>query len=154
MIVYDLSCPNAHSFEGWFSSSGDFEKQQDDGRLVCPVCDSANIRKAPMAPAVSSRQPDRSSATREDRQSAMQNEIPPQVREAFAKLAKAQAKALESSTWVGGKFAEEVRSQHYGEKDAAPVHGKASIADARALVEEGIGIAPVLFPVADPDELN
>ena len=32
-------------------------------------------------------------------------ELPPQLREAFVKLAQAQAKALEKSTWVGGGFA-------------------------------------------------
>ena len=81
-------------------------------------------------------------------------ELPPQLREAFVKLAQAQAKALEKSTWVGGGFAEEVRSQHYGEKDEAPVHGKATAEEAKALVNEGIAITPILFPVAEPDELN
>lgn len=154
MIVYDLSCPDAHSFEGWFSSSGDFETQRESGLLVCPVCESSDIRKAPMAPAVATRRSNQSPAIRRDRQTVVPSEMPPQMREAFAKLAKAQAKALEKSTWVGGNFAEEVRSQHYGEKDEAPVHGKASIEDAKALVEEGIGIAPILFPIAEPDKLN
>lgn len=80
--------------------------------------------------------------------------LPPELREAFHQIAKAQAKALESSEWVGARFSEEVRAQHYGEKDQAPVHGKASAAEARALTEEGIGIAPLLIPVVEPDELN
>ena len=107
-----------------------------------------------MAPAVATARGDVSPSEKAKGGPASANDIPPEVREAFAKLAKAQAKALEKSTWVGGKFAEEVRSQHYGEKDEALVHGKATADEAKALVDEGIAIAPILFPVAEPDDLN
>ena len=53
MIVFDLQCtPEGHRFEGWFGSSGDYADQQARGLLACPVCGSAAVGKAVMAPAV------------------------------------------------------------------------------------------------------
>jgi hypothetical protein len=80
--------------------------------------------------------------------------MPPEVQQALKTLAKAQAEALKNSTWVGDKFAEETRKMHYGERDEAPIHGQASLAEARALIEEGVPVAPLPFPVAPPDKLN
>ena len=52
MIVFDLSCSDGHRFEGWFGSSDDYADQHARGLLACPVCGSAAVSKAPMAPAV------------------------------------------------------------------------------------------------------
>ena len=65
-------------------------------------------------------------------------------------LADAQAKALKSSTWVGDTFAETSRAMHYGEREHATIHGQATAEEARALVDEGIKVAPLPFPVAAP----
>ena len=80
--------------------------------------------------------------------------MPPPVRKAFEALVKAQAKALEKSTWVGDTFAEKAREMHYGEVAEAPIHGRATRDQAEDLASEGIAIAPLLVPVAPPDELN
>ena len=75
--------------------------------------------------------------------------------EAFVRaMADLQAKALSKSTWVGADFADKSRAMHYGETDDAIIHGKATAREAHELQEEGIAIAPLLFPVAAPDELN
>ena len=52
MIVFDLSCDAGHRFEGWFGSSEDYAGQQRRGLVSCPRCGSADVDKAPMAPAV------------------------------------------------------------------------------------------------------
>jgi hypothetical protein len=80
--------------------------------------------------------------------------MPPQVQKALAGLAKAQAEALKNSTWVGDKFADETRKMHYGERDVALIHGQATLAEAKALIEEGVPVAPLPFPVAPPEKLN
>lgn len=159
MIVYDLACTDGHRFEGWFGSSADFEDQRARGLLACPTCGASDVSKAPMAPAVpskgNSRQEVLPAETRPPEARAMANgPMPPQVQQALAALAKAQAEALKSSTWVGDKFAEETRKMHYGERDEAPIHGQASLAEAKALIEEGVPVAPLPFPVAPPDKLN
>jgi len=76
------------------------------------------------------------------------------VQNALAALAKAQAEALKNSTWVGDKFVDETRKMHYGERDEAPIHGQASLAEAKALIDEGVPVAPLPFPVAPPEKLN
>jgi hypothetical protein len=80
--------------------------------------------------------------------------LPPEVTEMLVKLAEVQAKALESSTWVGDNFAERSRAMHYGEREAEPIHGQATRDEAKELIEEGIAIAPLLVPVVPPEERN
>ena len=69
-------------------------------------------------------------------------------------LIRIQRQVLEKSRWVGGKFAEEARSMHYGEAEVQPIHGETSIEEAEQLIEEGIEIAALPFPVAPPDAVN
>ena len=155
MIVYDLACPDGHRFEGWFGNSADFEAQRARGLLSCPTCGHAEISKAPMAPAVPAKGNTRQEVLPPESHRPMARApLPPQLREALAALARAQAEALKHSTWVGERFAEESRAMYYGEREQAPIHGQASLDEARALVEEGVSIAPLPFPVAPPEKLN
>lgn len=154
MIVYDLACHEGHRFEGWFGSSADYEDQRARGLLGCPSCGSAEVSKAPMAPAVPAKGNSRQEVLPPETRPMANTPIPPEMHKALAALAKAQAEALRNSTWVGDKFAEETRKMHYGERDEAPIHGQASLAEAKALIEEGVPVAPLPFPVAPPDKLN
>jgi len=157
MIVFDLTCQDGHRFEGWFGSSADYEEQRTRGLLVCPSCGSTEVNKAPMAPAVPAKGNSRQEVlppSAPPAQPMANTPMPPQVQQALAALAKMQAEALKNSTWVGDKFAEETRKMHYGERDEAPIHGQASLAEAKALIEEGVPVAPLPFPVAPPDKLN
>ena len=156
MIVFDLACDHGHRFEAWFRSSSAFEEQGAKGLLACPHCGSAEVRKAPMAPAVPAKGNARSSAvTKQEPEAASQGgALPPALREAMDKLARLQAETIRDSTYVGDRFAEESRAMHYGEKDAALIHGKADAKEARALIEEGIGFAPLLVPFTPPEEAN
>ncbi|MEW4447926.1 DUF1178 family protein [Qipengyuania sp. JC766] len=160
MIVFDLKCDNSHRFECWFKSSGDFEEQSSRGLVSCPQCGSGVVAKAPMAPAVPKKSAGEGRRNRLEPKSAPADQplaggsLLPEVAKALQTIAKAQAKALEKSTWVGEKFADKARAMHYGEADEAPIHGRASRDDAEALLEEGITVAPILFPIAPPDEVN
>ena len=155
MIVYDLSCREGHRFEGWFGSSDDFASQQARGLVSCPECGSPEVSKAPMAPAVPAKANQRGDAQRDAAATPVSNrEIPPEVEKAMRALAKAQKKALAESKYVGDGFAEESRAMHYGEKDVEAIHGKATVREAKELLEEGIQVAPLPFPIAEPDELN
>ena len=154
MIVYDLICDAGHRFEGWFGSSSDYAEQRERGLVSCPHCGSGDVGKAPMAPAVPAKSNTRPETPLADRQQVSSQPMPPEVQQALAKLAEAQAKALKQSTWVGDKFAEVSRKMHYGEADEKPIHGQASLEEAKGLIEEGIPVAPLPFPVAPPDKLN
>ena len=158
MIVYDLHCEHGHRFEGWFSSSGDFADQTESGLLTCPECGSDQVSKAPMAPAVPAKGNSKPAvpvaAEAPESRPVSNTPMPAEVKQAMQALAKAQEKALKNSTWVGEKFAEQSREMHYGERDEAPIHGQASLEEAKALAEEGVPVAPLPFPVAPPDKLN
>ena len=165
MIVFDLSCESGHRFEGWFGSSADFEQQQEGGLVLCPRCGSPDVDKAPMAPAVP-RKGNQAQAGRPTKRNAGKQQeggeaqvmtrgpLPPEVTHALEGLAAAQRRALRNSKWVGPQFAERSRAMHYGEREAEAIHGQASLDDAKSLLDEGISIAPLPFPIAPPEDIN
>ena len=140
MIVFDLRCSGGHVFEAWFGSGAAFEAQAAAGQVRCPICDDADVVKAVMAPNV---------AAKGNRAAP-----PAEMKAAMQALAAAQAKALEGSQWVGSAFSERARAMHAGEESHAPIHGQASLAEAKALVAEGVPVAPLPLPVKPPETLN
>jgi hypothetical protein len=79
---------------------------------------------------------------------------PEAVKQALALLAAKQAQMLEKSEWVGTAFADRARAMHLGDEPASQIHGQASIAEARDLIDEGIAVAPLLVPVIPPTARN
>ncbi|KTF68637.1 DUF1178 family protein [Sphingomonas sp. HT-1] len=145
MIVFDLKCGGGHVFEAWFKSSGAYEEQRATGLIACPLCGDSEVGKAVMAPAVAAKgnqQPERPVVPADS------------MKAALAAIAEMQAKQLERSQWVGTAFAEKARAMHQGEEPEAPIHGKATIAEAKALVDEGVPVAPLLVPVVPPEACN
>ncbi len=141
MIVFDLRCArDGHVFEAWFASSAAFADQKARGLLSCPSCGGGDVDKALMAPNV---------APKGNRGAA-----PAEAKALLARVAEAQRRALAGSRWVGGDFAAEARAIHAGDKPDARIHGRASLAEARQLVDEGVSIAPLPLPVAPPETLN
>jgi hypothetical protein len=160
MIVFNLECQSGgHRFEGWFGSSDDFAQQADDGLVVCPQCGSSAVGKAPTAPNVSRKGNQLAPLTKPSTQQLAAQPVagaglPPEAAKMMQALAQMQAEALKQSRWVGDKFAEQSRAIHYGERKAEVIHGQATPAQATELIEEGIALVPLPFPVAPPDELN
>lgn len=142
MIKYTLSCDSGHSFDGWFSSSADFDRQAELGLVSCPVCGSASVAKELMAPSVST------SRKKDEAKVLMMDQA---RKEAVAKIRELVTAIRENSDDVGEKFPEEARKIHYGEAEERGLIGKATADEARALLEEGIEIAPL--PVL-PDDVN
>lgn len=146
-----------HRFEGWFASSDDFANQQERGLVGCPQCGSLDVIKAPMAPNLARKGNQRDDVRTTSASQAMhkpKGEIPAEVMQAMQALAKLQAEALRQSRWVGDNFAEESRAMHYGERELESIHGQATMEEAKSLLEEGIEIAPVLFPIVPPGKAN
>jgi hypothetical protein len=138
MIVFDLKCAvQGHVFEGWFGSSEDYESQSARGLVTCPICGDADVGKAPMAPRVG----------------AKGNQVPADpaaIKKALAEMADLQKRMLENSDFVGDRFPDEARAIHLGEAEARAIHGRASRDEAKTLADEGIPVAPLPFPVAEP----
>ena len=137
MIVFDLQCletccAGGETFEAWFRSNADFDEQNAAGLVQCPFCNSTRIAKAPMAPSV-----------------------PRKTSEGLlSKVAAVQAEMLRDSRWVGDEFAETARAMHSGEIEREQVHGQATIAEAKSLVDEGVPVAPLPLPVVPPTQVN
>jgi hypothetical protein len=134
VIKYSLCCDNAHTFEGWFSESADFDRQVESGFLTCPICNSGSISKSLMAPSVST-------ARKQEAKKQMAMDLARQ--EAMVKLREAVANIRANSEDVGEKFPEEARKIHYGETDARGIVGQASADEVRDLIDEGIDVAPL-----------
>ncbi len=165
MIVFDLACrPAGHVFEIWFGSSADYEDQKARGLVSCPYCGSSEVEKAVMAPNVAPKgnsRPDSDSravvpadAARPMMPAGANLPAPEQFKEMVAKIAEIQAKILEGSEYVGKSFADRARAMHLGEEDSRPIHGQTSADEARALIEEGIPVAPLPLPVRPPGSEN
>lgn len=161
MIVFDLRCADGgHVFEAWFGSSTDYDEQCKKGLVECPICGSGKIEKAMMAPAVGTKGNRKSDSVppskRDDKSVSVSNSQadPAQMKAMLETLAKQQAKALENSDYVGENFATEARAMHEGEKDERPIHGQTSLDEAKALIEDGVPVAPLPLPVRPPKSDN
>ncbi|MEO7825867.1 MAG: DUF1178 family protein, partial [Allosphingosinicella sp.] len=72
----------------------------------------------------------------------------------LAAAAALQKTMLAGSESVGDRFAAEARAIHLGDADRRPIHGEATRAEAESLIEDGVPVAPLLFPVVPPGEEN
>lgn len=45
MVIYDLVCSHGHQFEGWFPGFEAFQRQLEQGHVVCHVCGDAKVTK-------------------------------------------------------------------------------------------------------------
>lgn len=133
MIVYSLSCNKGHAFEGWFRDSSAFDDQSKAGKLVCPMCDSRKVAKAPMAPSVRGTKADK----------ANQPSAPAEMRKMTQFMTGLRKYVTENAEYVGPRFAEEARKIHYGETDDRHIYGEATLKEAKELVDEGVDVAPL-----------
>ena len=131
MIAYQLRCAKGHAFEGWFKDSAAFDVQAQDGKLVCPSCNSKKVEKAVMAPAIAGKAREQAEA-----------------RQALRAL---RQKLVADAEHVGGEFPEEARKIHYGEAEERAIYGEATGDDVKALLEEGVPVSPL---PPDPDAVN
>ena len=160
MIIFDLKCADGgHVFEAWFGSSEDYEDQRRRGLISCPLCDCAEVTKAVMAPAVGAKGNRTAAVADEARGEQAPNELfsggdPETVKQMLAAVAAVQRKMLEGSESVGDRFAAEARAIHVGETEKRAIHGRASRADAESLIEDGIPVAALPFPVIEPGDEN
>lgn len=131
MVRYSLRCDKGHEFESWFASATAYDALSDAGRIECPVCGSTQVEKALMAPGIRSAEPSASLA------------VPQSERERA--IARLRDEVEKSSHYVGRDFAAEARAIHLGEKPTRSIWGEARPEEAKALVEDGVPVAPLPF---------
>ena len=144
MIRFALTCDEGHSFDAWFSSGDSYDEQIEAEAIRCPACGSAEVRKAPMAPAV----------LRGRGKTAPKSPEAPadtEQKQTFAVLKGLREHLKANAEDLGQNFPEEARKIHYGEADERNIYGEATQDEAKALNEEGIPALP-LPPL--PEERN
>lgn len=158
MIRYALACDNGHDFESWFPSADAYDAQVGRKLVECPVCGSAAIEKRIMAPALGGRA--KRPAAPPDAPTVAPDAPPPVQPVALmsereqalrAMLRAVREQVTKTADYVGTGFAEEARRMHYGEAEHRSIYGEANLADAKALLDEGIEVHPL--PQA-PDDRN
>lgn len=134
MIKYALRCDRTHEFEGWFGSSTDYDDQAARGLVECPVCGSTGVSKQIMAPAVAGTKAQRSAEPAVD----------PKMREMMmTAMGEVRRHVEENFDYVGDAFAKEARAIHEGKSEERGIYGEASPAEVKALVEDGVKVAPL-----------
>ena len=175
MIKYALICDQGHTFESWFSNAQGYETQVKRGFVECPTCQTKQVSKAMMAPSVSTSR--RKEVIRAQTAAMTAAAMQAQAQSAAAAPAAAPApepaqpvalldegqqalramvrelheKLTENSTDVGDRFTTEARDMQSGDTPLRPIHGRATLAEAKALIEEGVPVMPL--PTL-PDEWN
>ncbi|MBO6903246.1 MAG: DUF1178 family protein [Rhizobiaceae bacterium] len=141
MIRFSLCCDRDHEFDGWFRDNADFDKQKKRGLVTCPVCNSAKVEKALMAPSV------QTARKREKVALGMSAE----QKQLMGKLKELTDKVKQNADYVGDKFPEEARKIHFGETDPRGIYGEATPTEVKELLDDGVGI----MPLPDiPDDTN
>jgi hypothetical protein len=143
MKVLDLQCALGHDFEGWFASEDDFQTQLQQFMVECPLCGDHAVVKKLSAPRLSL------ASHRADHGVQQDTQGPVPVEQALATAWMAMArKLIAETTDVGHRFAEEARKMHYGEVEERNIRGQTSTEEAKALLEEGIDVLPLILPQA------
>ena len=142
MIRYALVCEHAHTFEGWFGSSADYDDQSARGLVSCPLCDTTSVAKQIMAPALA--------GTKKRAEDALPAPARTMMMEAMGKV---RAHVEANFDYVGDAFAKEARDIHEGRSEDRAIYGEAKPAEVKALREDGIGVAP-LPPAIKKEDIN
>ena len=144
MIKYALQCDAAHGFEGWFGSSSDYDDQSARGLVECPVCGSSGVSKQIMAPAV-----------RGTKAQPATPAVDPRMREMMmTAMGEVRRHVEDNFDNVGDAFAKEARDIHEGKSEERGIYGQATPAEAKALIEDGIKVAPLPPPVPKKTDIN
>ncbi len=144
MIKYALGCAGGHNFDSWFPDSEAYEKQRKRGLVACPECGDVRVEKAIMSPAVVGADHAVAPAPAEVLMDGQRR----QARDMLVRL----RREIEANTEdVGASFPRVARAIHEGEEPERAIRGKASPDEAKALIEDGVGVMPMPFLA---DEFN
>jgi hypothetical protein len=145
MIVFDLECVNGHTFEGWFEDKQDLERQQEQGILQCPVCETASVvQKLSLISIKTSSAP--SSHARQALQANQE-----MLAEFTEKITRFVEKNYED---VGTSFTQEALKMHYGTIEQRNIRGTTTREEEKVLTKEGVPMVKIPLPKKEDGDLN
>ena len=122
-----------------------FKSRRTKKLISCPTCGTTKVEKVPHACAVhvKKEQPCRPcKKASEDTGPA----APPSPAEFKEMLLRVHHYVKENFEDVGPRFAEEAKQIHKGEAEERPIHGTATVKEAKELAEEGVPFMPCPSP--------
>ncbi|HEY3150673.1 MAG TPA: DUF1178 family protein [Candidatus Binatia bacterium] len=146
MVIYNLVCKKKHSFEGWFPSFEDFQKQAEKKLISCPTCGTTKVEKVPHACAVHVKKEQPAPPAKKPEPAPPAPLSPTEFKEMLIRVHHYVKQNFED---VGPRFAEEARQIHKGKADERPIHGTATTQETKELVEEGVPFAALPKPELD-----
>jgi len=153
--VFDLQCAHGHVFEGWFRSDDNYQEQQAQGLLSCPVCANTEVTKQLSAPRlnISHLKQDRSGTPVEQDKRAVAAPSEQEIAQLQAQFMQQLRGAVKAADDVGEQFADEARRIRDGEAKERSIRGVASTEELRELHDEGIDVMPIP-DLLDDDHLH
>ena len=119
MIIYDLQCTREHTFEGWFKSREEYDREKEAGRLSCPMCGDTEVNALPSGAHVAVKSRSKGPET--------------------PNFAKMLSEYMEQNfDDVGPGFADEAIKMHYDEVEYRNIKGTMTDVEEQELQEEGI----------------
>jgi len=141
VIRYNLICSEGHEFESWFSNSRACDMQLKRKLVTCPVCESAKVQKAIMAPGLIGAKEKSEPAVDGKQQAAIL--LSEKDREARALLKSLRDHVTKNAEHVGPQFPKLAREMHHGEIERRSIYGDARPDEVRSLLEEGVEVHPL-----------
>jgi hypothetical protein len=132
MIVFDLTCSNGHSFEGWFDDIQAYENQNADHLIACPVCNDTSIEKRPSSFGIKSNS--------NIKKHSLSDDLLKQFSEKFTEFVN------KNFDDVGSGFTKEALKIHYGVSKPRNIKGVSTKEEEEVLKKEGIDFFKI--PVA------
>ena len=131
MITIDFECINRHRFEGCFKDYESYKKQHDTLFIQCPLCGTNDIKRIYTGCSIHSRRSEKIGIN--GKNSGF-----------FDMIREYNRYVKDNFENVGDTFADKARAIHYGVEEERNIYGKTTLAEAKELIEEGIGVLPVI----------
>lgn len=144
MIVFDLECLHGHPFEGWFEDKKDLARQQEQGILQCPVCESTSVVQKLHPIAIK-----KSTLSVPTHKELQLNQ------EAMAAFTEKVADYVEKNFEdVGSDFTKKALKMHYGVEDYKNIRGTTTQEEDKVLQKEGVPVFKVPVAKKPEEDLN
>ena len=148
MIVFDLECINGHTFEGWFDNREDMNNQQEQGILICPVCETNAVSQKLSAIAI------RTKSTLPERSHKPKREPEIDIK-AIKEFGKKVSDFVENNFEnVGSNFTEEALKMHYNVSEPRNIRGTTTKDEDKLLEKEGISTIKVPLAKDPKKDMN
>jgi len=136
MIYIDFECKTKHRFGGYFKNYTFYKKQLNDKMILCPVCETFDIKRIYKGCAIQVKSPEISTEK--------------QLPNIFDKIKELNTFVKNNFENVGKEFYNSARDIHYGLEEQKNIYGESTYNEIQELINEGIN----LIPLIDIDKLE